>query len=141
MQLKDILDAKGRTVYTISPDATLADVVEKLVHHNCGSLVVCEQGEVVGIITERDILRTCAAVKLPLDQLPVRARMETNLITGSPEDEVQHVMGVLTKRRIRHLPILEHGQLAGMISIGDVVKAQHDQLSVENDCLMRYIQG
>lgn len=141
MQLKDILDAKGRTVYTIGPDATLADVVADLVRYNCGSLVVCDRGQVVGIITERDILRTCAAVKEPLERIPVRTRMATEVVTGLPEHEVQDVMGVLTERRIRHLPILEDGKLAGMISIGDVVKAQHDKLCFENDCLMRYIQS
>jgi len=147
MTLKDILLEKGYAVHTIGPEATLEDVVQTLVRHNCGSLVVCEQTtvgdepQVVGIITERDILRACAARKAPLDKQRVADVMTGNLITGSPTDSVEDTMGLLTEKRIRHLPILEEGRLRGIISIGDVVKAQHQQMAVENHYLKSYIQG
>ena len=141
MKLFDILKTKGAQVYTISPDVSLADVVATLVQHNCGSLVVCDGEEMVGIITERDILKACAGGQGDLAQVPVRAQMSVNLTTGSPDDDVSHTMGIMTKKRIRHLPILQDGKLAGMISIGDVVKAQHAQLSMENHYLKEYIQG
>lgn len=145
MTLRDILADKGSQVHTISPAATLDDVVQKLVQNNCGSLLVCEpnggrEPRVVGIITERDILRSCAARKT-LDQVRVLEVMSPKLITGSPADTVEETMGLMTEQRIRHLPILEKDRLVGMISIGDVVKAQHHAFAVENEYLKTYIQG
>jgi len=140
MKLRDILREKGTEVYTIGPDATLADVVRELVSHNCGSLVVCNEGEVAGIITERDILRACAD-GLPLGDKKVVDVMTTRVFTGKSGDSVEDTMGLLTRHRIRHLPILDDGQLAGLISIGDVVKAEHEHLAVENEYLKSYIQS
>ena len=141
MHLRDILGVKGRKVHTCSPDDTLIDVVDLLVRHNIGSLVVCEGGEMVGIITERDILRASAATRGPLESVRVSERMTGCPIVASPHDAVTDVMGVLTENRIRHLPIVESGQLVGIISIGDLVKAQHDELSRENHYLKSYIQS
>ena len=141
MMLREILRVKGRAVHTIGPRATLADVVQKLVECNCGSLVVCDGDAMVGIITERDILRTVASRPVPLSNIAVEERMTRDAITGLPEDEVEEVMGLMTRQRIRHLPVLEDGKLAGIISIGDVVKAHHDRLCMENEYLMHYIQG
>ncbi len=143
MILLDILRVKGRAVHTIDPDATLADVVRRLVESNCGSLVICnEKGDMVGIITERDVLRACAgSIDSPLSKMHVRDHMTTNIVTAEPGSNVNDVMGMLTDNRIRHLPVLEEGKLAGLISIGDVVKAQHDQLSMENHYLKNYIQS
>jgi CBS domain-containing protein len=141
MQLRDILSNKGRTVLSIAPQATLADVVHKLVHHNCGSLVVCENDELIGIITERDILRASAQRDRPLESIQVETRMTRELVTATPDDEVEQIMGLMTKRRIRHMPVLEDGKLAGMISIGDLVKAHHDRLCLENEYLKNYISS
>lgn len=141
MQVRDILGDKGRTVHTCSPDDTLADAVDLLVGHNIGSLVVIENGEMVGIITERDILRASAAIRGPLDFVRVEERMTRCPVVVSPSDEVCDAMGVLTERRIRHLPVVENGQMIGIISIGDLVKAQHDELCRENHYLKSYIQS
>lgn len=141
MKLYEILAQKGNHVLSIEPDATLADMVERLVANNCGSLVVLSAGEMVGIITERDTLRSYVATKQPLEQLFVRDFMTKEVVTGRPEDDVGDTMGLLTRRRIRHLPVLEDGKLVGMISIGDVVKALHDQLSVENHFMKNYIMS
>jgi len=141
MLLKDILDAKGRNVLTISPDASLADVVHKLVINRCGALVVCQGATMVGIISERDILRALAEITEPLDQVSVEVHMTEEVISGAPDDNINKVMGLMTSYRIRHLPIVDDGDLAGMISIGDIVKAQHDQLTIENHYLKNYIQG
>jgi CBS domain-containing protein len=104
-------------------------------------LVVTDDKNLMGIITERDILRVTAARGASLDRLWVGDHMSSPVITGTAEDDVQMIMGVMTSHRIRHLPIVENGQLAGIISIGDVVKAQHDRLSVENHYLKSYIHG
>ncbi|MBN2475023.1 MAG: CBS domain-containing protein [Pirellulales bacterium] len=146
MKLDEILKAKGKTVYTIGPEATLQDVVRTLAEHNVGSLLVYEQadeaeGKPVGIITERDILHACAAGRDPLAEAKVADIMSSDLLTGSPDDAVENVMGLMTSKRIRHLPVLSQGKLVGMVSIGDVVKAQHDRLAMENRFMKDYIQS
>ena len=141
MLVREILEGKGRDVHTCSPQDTLADVVDLLVGYNCGSLVVCERGEMVGIVTERDILRACAATRGSLEPLRVGDRMTRCPVTASPDDDVADAMGAMTEHRIRHLPVVEGGRLAGIISIGDLVKAQHDELTRENHYLKSYILG
>ena len=141
MQLREILKAKGSNVLTIEPTASLADVVQKLVENRCGSLVVCDGETMVGIISERDILIAVAEVSEPLNAIMVRGRMTSDVVTGSPDDTVSDIMGLMSLKRIRHLPILDDRKLAGLISIGDIVKAQHNQLTVENHYLKNYIQS
>jgi CBS domain-containing protein len=145
MLLRDILSAKGSMVYAIGPSATLQDVVQRLVEHNIGSLVVCEDGScenpVLGIITERDILRASAAGHAPLASTLVADVMATELITGAPGGLVEEIMGLMTRNRIRHMPVLEEGKLVGLVSIGDVVKAQHDRLAMENHFMKDYIRS
>ena len=139
MKMYEILQNKGDQVFSISPQSTLADVVQTLVDNNCGSLLVMDGSELVGIITERDILKTCAEETRPLAQIMVYERMTTEVMTGSPQEDVNEIMGTLTTNRIRHLPIVDRQELVGVISIGDVVKAQHDRLSLENHFLKQYI--
>jgi CBS domain-containing protein len=144
MLLREILHNKGAKVFTIGPDATLADVVDRLVEHNCGSLVVCHPDDprkMLGIVTERDILRACAATRLRLEEQIVGDRMSRNVVTAGLDQPVEDAMGLMTTNRIRHLPIVEAGELVGLISIGDVVKAQHDALTMENHYLKNYIHG
>ena len=140
MNLEDLLGVKGTDVYRINPEASLAEVVAKLVDYNCGSLVVCEGEKMVGIITERDILKACDSRNRALEEVTVQSQMTPDVITGTLEDEIEQIMGIMTKNRIRHLPVLTDGKISGLISIGDVVKAQHAQLSVENHYLKEYIQ-
>ncbi len=144
--IKEILLAKGSHVYTIDPDATLQDVVEELVQHNIGALVVRhrdpDRGEkILGIITERDILRRCAYSTGPLSEVRVSEVMSRNLITAQPDDTVAHALQLMTIHRVRHLPIVLDGQLVGIISIGDAVKAQLEHLMLENRFMKDYIQG
>ena len=141
MLVSDILSDKGKLVHTCAPDDSLADVVDLLVGHNIGSLIVLEDGEMVGIITERDILRASAATRGPLEFFKVRERMTRCPVVAQPQHDVADVMCVMTERRIRHLPVLEGGHLVGIISIGDTVKAQHDELCRENHYLKSYIQS
>lgn len=143
MTLQDILRIKGSDVYSIGPDATLADVVKSLMAHRCGSLVVLdsEDGTLLGIITERDILRACADNRAPLAELSVSDYMTTDLIRGTSTDSVEDTMGVMTEHRVRHLPVVDDNRLVGLISIGDVVKSHHHQCVVENHYLKSYIQS
>lgn len=139
MKTYEILQNKGDEVHWITPQSTLADVVQTLVDNNCGSLLVMDGTKLTGIITERDILKACAEEDRPLSEIMVYERMTANVMTASPEEDVNTVMGTLTTNRIRHLPIVDQQQLVGVISIGDVVKAQHDRLSMENHFLKQYI--
>ncbi len=144
MNLQDILSAKGSHVYTTRPEATLEEVVRELVAHNVGALLVCERdcpgGErPVGIITERDILHVCASGRCNLSSARVSEVMTSELITASPDDAVEVVMGWMTNNRVRHLPVLAEGRLVGIVSIGDVVKTQHNRLAMENQFMRNYI--
>jgi CBS domain-containing protein len=143
MRLRDILDQKSHEVRTIPSSASCDDVVTELVRFNIGSLIVCDSpnGPVLGIITERDILKAQAAHRVPLTQLQVGEFMTSNLITARPEDDVMTAMGLMTTHRVRHLPVIEDDRLYGMVSIGDVVKAQHDELVMENHHMRSYIQS
>lgn len=141
MRLRDILNHKGFEIHTIRPTASLQDVVDQLVDRNCGSLLVVENGHLYGIITERDILRAMAVIAGPLALHRVSDHMSRDLVTARTDDELNEVMGQMTMHRVRHLPVLEEEQLVGIVSIGDVVKAQHDELSIENEYLKNYIQG
>ncbi|NLS90973.1 MAG: CBS domain-containing protein [Planctomycetaceae bacterium] len=145
MNLAEILKAKGSTVFTIGPDAVLDQAVTRLIDHNIGSLVVCardvEHGEkMVGIITERDILHACSSRSgYDLATTRVEEVMSTSLSTASPADAVEDVMGLMTRKRIRHLPVLTGGRLVGLVSIGDIVKAQLGRLALENQFMKDYI--
>jgi CBS domain-containing protein len=144
MKLADILAHKGYKVHSIRPSASLDEVVQVLVRHNIGSLMVCPEDDckrMLGIITERDILRACASHRGSLELIEVTDVMTTNVITGSPNDSVEDTMGLMTEHRIRHLPVLENDDLIGIVSIGDIVKAQHDALTMENHYLKSYLHG
>jgi CBS domain-containing protein len=143
MRLRSILDQKSHSVREISSRATLDDVVSELVRFNIGSLIVRDApgGPVLGIITERDILKGLAANRVPLTQLTVAKFMTSTLIYARPDDDITEAMRLMTTHRVRHLPVIENDQLHGLVSIGDVVKAQHDQLVMENHHMLSYIQG
>ena len=140
MFVKEILREKGHDVHTIENNVTLMEVVDELVDCKCGSLVVVDNvGKMIGIVTERDILQASAARHTPLSETSLNAAMKRNLVTASLDDKVSDLMGVMTERRIRHIPVVEDDELVGLISIGDVVKAQHAELRAENQFLKEYI--
>ena len=141
MKVKDILESKGSAVATIPADASLHDALERLIELRIGSLVVVDGHDpIVGILTERDLLSECAIHPEGVREMTVREIMSSNPIIAVPEDEVAYIMGIMTHNRIRHLPILDGERLAGMISIGDVVKAQLEAAEFENRYLRDFIQ-
>ena len=138
MKVRTILDTKGRRVVTIRPDASVSTAVHRLVLERIGALVVSEDGhKVAGIISERDIIQSLA--KSGQDLLTSGRRvaelMEHNVITCTPDDTVQQVMAEMTRRRVRHLPVIEGGGLVGIISIGDVVKSRLEEVELEANVL------
>ena len=126
---------------TDTPSDTLAEAAHKMWEQQTGSLLVVEGQKVIGIITERDILRACAAGQGPLVQLSVAETMTKDLIAGNLDDSIEQVLDIMTERRVRHLPVMADGQLLGLVSIGDVVKARQRQTEFENHYLKSYIQS
>jgi CBS domain-containing protein len=141
MKACEILQSKGTAVHSIGSDQSLEQVIQVLVQHNCGSLLVIDNGHLKGIITERDILRVCESETRSLSEITTKEKMSSRLVTAAPHDDVNDLMGMFTSNRIRHLPILDEGELVGIVSIGDVVKAQYKSLSLENEYLKSYIQS
>jgi len=143
MLLKDVLEKKSKDVHTISSNASANDAVTELVRFNIGSLLVRDSpgGPILGIITERDILRVLGAHAAPLEQQRVGTCMSCELITGQAEGGVTVAMRLMTTHRVRHVPVVHRDQLHGIVSIGDIVKAHHDELEMENFLMQSYIQG
>jgi CBS domain-containing protein len=142
MKVRDILKSKGPDVATIGVDETIYDAVRKLVEKNIGSLLVMdEKAAVAGIITERDILKECERRLELLKQTKVREVMTKELIVASPEDDLDYVENVMTRNRVRHLPVISGKKLEGIISIGDIVNVMRGECKVENRYLKDYISG
>lgn len=135
MSIETILKRKGKEVITIEPAATVKQAAERLREKNIAALMVMEGETIRGIVTERDIVRSLVRYGADLLGMPVSEIMTEKLITGSLDDSVKHVMGVMTRHRIRHFPILKNGKLEGLISIGDVVRNRIDDLELEANVL------
>jgi CBS domain-containing protein len=141
MKIRDILRTKGHDVVTTPPDETVLAAMRVLVQHNIGSIVVVEGSEIRGILTERDVLRLGAKDPAKLGTMKVGDVMTTNLVIGVLDDDLEYVMGVMSRNRIRHLPVLEDDRLVGILSIGDVVNTCRKNAETENRYLKDYIQG
>jgi CBS domain-containing protein len=140
-QIRDILRRKGKDVYSVGPLATVIDAVNTMNDHHVGSVLVCEGGYPVGVFSERDVLvRVVAAHRDPRQTL-VRDVMTTRLYTASPDDTLLEVMRLMTDRRCRHVPVMDGEQLIGVVSIGDLTKATHNNLRQEVRELSSYIGG
>lgn len=142
MQLKDILTTKGSKVWSVDAGATIQDALHILVNNKIGALLVFNQKKhVVGILSERDIMRECYQNGAQWSGSIVENVMTRRVIIATPEDEVSYIMGIMTQNRIRHVPVMNGTVLAGVISIGDVVKAQLKDSQYENQYLKDYITG
>jgi CBS domain-containing protein len=141
MNIKSILAKKGMNIVTIRPEQSIRAAIARLAEYNIGALVVVDEANLpVGILSERDITRALAKDEHIFSKL-VSELMTKNVITGLPQDDLISVANTMTEKRIRHLPIVERGRLVGIISIGDVVKAQRDQYQGEVDTLQTQILG
>lgn len=140
MKVKDVLSKKSSTVVTITADQTLLEASHLLAEYNIGAvMVVDEDGASLGILSERDIVRKMAMLKADVVDLKVAEAMTEDVITALPDDDLSHVSSVMTEKRIRHLPIMDGRKLIGIVSIGDVVKAQLDHVENEAHMLRQYI--
>jgi CBS domain-containing protein len=137
----NLLKSKGRDVLTVDPDTLVREAIEKMEDISAGTVVVMEGGAVVGMVSERDVIRKVVLQGQKIDKVKVRELMSTDLTTITPETSLDDCMQLITEKRIRHLPVLCNGSLCGIVSIGDVVK----YLIVEKDFKIKnletYISG
>lgn len=135
MKISSIMTTRSSDVVTIRPDASLADAIALLAEYNIGALVVTDSNNRInGIISERDIIRM-AARREDIFGLPVAEVMTEKVVTAVPQDDIMSVAHTMTERRFRHVPICDDDRLIGIVSIGDIVKAQRDKYLGEIDTL------
>jgi len=139
--VKELLREKGHQVWTIAPQATVYDALELMAAKNIGSLVVVEHGEVAGVFTERDYARKVILEGRSSKTTTVAELMTTDVLYVSPDDIIENCMALMTNKRLRHLPVMENGRLAGVVSIGDIVKVIISEREFTIRELERYITG
>jgi len=136
MHVSDIIERKGRRIYSVSPDASVFDAIRLMEEHGVGALVVLEAGALVGVISERDYAR-----KVILRGRSSKDIMTSDVLVVSPERTLDETMALMTDKRVRHLPVLQDGKLVGVISSGDVIKAMISEKEFIISQLESYIRG
>lgn len=136
-----ILEWKGTTVWSVSPDATVYDALSIMAEKNIGALTVLEGDELAGIFSERDYARKVILKGKTSKEMKVRDVMTTPVVSVTPANSIQDCMALMTQKHFRHLPVVSEGKVAGLISIGDVVKEIIDEQRSTIDQLSGYITG
>ena len=140
MQVSILLQAKGSTVVSVRPETTVREVVDVLAQHRIGAVVVARDGhEILGVLSERDIVRALARDGARSIEAPASSLMTVDVVTCQPDTTVEELTATMTERRIRHVPVVVDGELVGLVSIGDVVKHHIASLEVESQALHDYI--
>jgi len=135
MMIKNILASKGDTVITIGIFESVSDAMDTMVEHNIAALVVTDGARVAGVVSERNILKAISDGGVSILSAPVGHLVTDRLVTISPEETTRRVMHLMTHSRIRHLPVLENGRLAGIVSVGDIVKYHLEEVELESSVL------
>jgi CBS domain-containing protein len=139
--VKELLREKGHQVWTIEPHATVYEALELMAAKNIGSIVVVEHGNVAGIFTERDYARKVALHGRTSKNTSVGELMTSDVLYVNPDDTIENCMALMTDKRLRHLPVMDNGQLAGVVSIGDIVRVIISEREFTIRELERYITG
>jgi CBS domain-containing protein len=140
MFVSDILSRKGGLVFTITPGTSVAQISQQLSTRRIGSVLVLDgENAVAGIVSERDLVRAFASHGAAALEFEARSIMTRDVVTCDPDDSIDHVMEQMTRGRFRHLPVVRHGELLGLVSIGDVVKARLEEARHETEALKAYI--
>jgi CBS domain-containing protein len=139
MRISDILRSKGPAVATVTPTTTVTELLAQLAVLNIGSLVVVGADGVVGIVSERDVVHKLHECGPDLMRRPVSDVMSVVVVTCGPDDRVDDLAALMTDNRVRHVPVLVDGRLAGIVSIGDVVKSRMQEMAAEHEQLQAYI--
>lgn len=137
--VRQLLADKSPEVHAIAPDAPVLEALRRMAAHGIGALLVMDGQRLVGLVSERDYARKVVLLGRASQDTPVREIMTAELATVGPGDSVEHCMQLVTERRIRHLPVLEQGQVVGVLSIGDLVKAVIEEQQQQLEQLQRYI--
>lgn len=140
IKVKDILKDKGLEVIAIDSTVTVDAAVKKMVERNIGAILILEEGDFVGLFTERDVLKSWTSHGA-LDKIAIKDVMSKDILVVAPTDDLEYVMTVMTKRKIRHMPVIDHGKMVGVISIRDVVKYHIGNLEAEVHYLKDYMFG
>lgn len=140
-RVEQLLVSKGRQVHSVGPEASVLEALQVLAEHNVGALAVLEGGRLAGMFSERDYARKVILQGKASRDTPVRDSMTADVVTVSPSDDMAHCMKLMTERRIRHLPVIDDGQLVGLISVGDVVKAVMEEQRFMIEQLESYIRS
>lgn len=136
-----ILDRKGRNVFSVPSTVTVFDAVAEMNRHRVGSVMIIDAGKLVGIFTERDVLRRVVGEGVDPKRTPVADLMTADVITITPETTMEETMEIFTQKRCRHLPVIDQGRLVGAISIGDITRWVSDHHQAEAEHLKNYIAG
>jgi CBS domain-containing protein len=140
MFVSDILSQKGGSVFTVTPDTSVAQVAQQLSTRRIGAVLVLEDRDsVIGVVSERDLVRAVASHGQAALEMEAREIMTRDVTTCDPDDSIDQVMAMMTRGRFRHLPVIRHGGLLGLVSIGDVVKARLEEIGHEAEALKAYI--
>ena len=140
MFVSDILTQKGGIVFTVTPATTVAEIAQQLATRRIGSVLVMAAGDTVaGIVSERDLVRAMSQEGAAALELEARQVMTRDVVSCHPDDSIDHVMEMMTSGRFRHLPVVDRGELLGLVSIGDVVKARLEEARHESEALRAYI--
>ena len=142
MKISSILTQKGDFVATVSPEATVSELLALLAEHRIGAVVVADpEQRLVGIVSERDVARACHNHGASALDQPVRAIMTELVVTCGPDASTEELMGLMTEQRVRHIPVLDEDTMVGIVSIGDIVKARLAELETERDAMQAYISS
>ncbi|MCV7367052.1 histidine kinase [Mycolicibacterium duvalii] len=139
MRIADVLRNKGHSVATVTPETSVSGLLNELTVHNIGAMVVVSPDGVLGIVSERDVVRKLHEIGAELLLRPVSEIMTALVATCSPDDSVDSLAALMTTNRVRHVPVMVAGRLAGIVSIGDVVKTRMEELEHEHQQLQAYI--
>ena len=139
MRIADVLRNKGASVATITPETSVSGLLTELSVHNIGAMVVVSPDGVIGIVSERDVVRALQQRGADLLRAPVSEIMTTFVATCTPTDTVDSLSALMTTKRVRHIPVMENGRLTGIVSIGDVVKTRMEELEAQQEQLQAYI--
>ena len=141
MKVKELLGIKGLECFSITSDQTLLDAAKQMAECNIGALLVMDRGSLVGIVTERDIVKNAANDRQQCKEVRIKEAMTKNLLVVKPGDDLDYVMAVMIQNNIRRLPVIEESGLTGMLSMRDVVKVLVKNLAAENQYLKDLIGG
>ncbi len=136
-----VLKKKGKEILSVSPDAVVFDVIEKMAEQSVGTALVMEGDQLIGIVSERDFIRKIYLQKKSEQGVTVKDIMSIGLLTVSPGEVLEKCMSIMTEERIRHLPVLDAGKVVGILSMGDIIKYLIDEKDFEIKNLQNYISG